>query len=88
MKADEGTAVQLTITTAIGGNWYLIQTAGKWQLSKLYTGKVAAQVIIEPNVAWKLFSKGIPPETAREKVVIKGNEKLGEVALEMVSVMA
>jgi hypothetical protein len=45
-------------------------------------------VIIDPDTAWRLFSKAIEPETAQQSVQIKGDTILGETALHMVSVMA
>lgn len=88
VEAEEGTVIQLTVATVIGGDWYLVRTAGKWRLTKSQTDNIAAQVIIEPDTAWKLFSKGMTPERALEIVILKGDEKLGEAALQMVSVMA
>ena len=88
VAADDGTVIQLTITTAIGGDWYLIKTTDKWQLSKNSNDVVAAQIFIEPDTGWKLFSKGISPQAAREKVMIQGDERLGEGMLQMVAVMA
>jgi hypothetical protein len=43
---------------------------------------------MHPDTAWKLFSKGIKPEQAFEKIEILGDKKMGEVVLKMVSVMA
>lgn len=43
---------------------------------------------IVPKLAWKLFPKGIKPTDALEQVEIMGNRALGEIALQMVSVMA
>ena len=43
---------------------------------------------IDPDTAWRLFSKGISPEEALENVKIEGDEYLAKVALGMVSVMA
>ena len=45
-------------------------------------------VEIDPDTAWRLFSKGMRPEEALEKVKITGAQDLGKVALGMISVMA
>lgn len=88
IHAPEGTIVSLTVTTDIGGDWYLKRTADNWQLSKTHSGEPAAHLLIDPDTAWRLFSKGITPETAKQMVTITGDAALGETALHMVSVMA
>ena len=87
-KAAEGTVVGVTISSSIGGNWYIKMNKGQWNLTKEKEQAPHAEIIIDPCVAWKLFSKSIRPEEVKNKVVIKGNQQLGEIALHMVSVMA
>ena len=48
----------------------------------------ASEVIIDPDIAWKLFSKSLRPADVETKVRIMGNQALGHRVLEMVSVMA
>ncbi|RDC64197.1 maleylpyruvate isomerase N-terminal domain-containing protein [Adhaeribacter pallidiroseus] len=88
VNAEEGTTVQISVTTAAGGNWFLVRKAAQWTLLKAVTNKPDTQVIISPAIAWKLFSKSIRPEQIRNQVAIAGNKALGEVSLEMISVMA
>ncbi|OUJ73200.1 maleylpyruvate isomerase N-terminal domain-containing protein [Hymenobacter crusticola] len=87
VAAETGTVVQLTIPTDIGGSWYLQKTENSWTLVETAT-HVASEVVIPPDVSWRLFSKSLRPEHVREQLVIRGNQQLGEVALQMVSVMA
>jgi hypothetical protein len=88
VSADDGTTIQLSITTEVGGAWLLTRTGGKWNLSKHITDQPDAKIIIDPGTSWKLFSKSMTPAEAKNKVTIEGNQTLGEVALTMVSVMA
>jgi len=85
--AETGTTVQLTIPTKIGGSWYLKKAAERWVLTKPTT-EVTTEVSMPPDVSWRLFSKSIRPEHVREQIEMSGNQQLGEVALQMVSVMA
>ncbi|MGZ5285683.1 MAG: hypothetical protein ACXWB9_00795, partial [Flavisolibacter sp.] len=87
-EADEGTAVKVTITSEIGGSWTIERIDQRWQLLKNHSGVADAEVIMEPDIAWKLFSKSLRPHEIRSQVTINGNQQLGEVALNMVSVMA
>ena len=51
-------------------------------------GDPKASLEIDPVTSWKLFSKGMSPSEARDKIVISGNEELATVTLQMLSVMA
>lgn len=86
--AAKGTTIQVTIATEAGGDWFLEKGTQGWQLIKDCTSSIAAQVIIEPDTAWKLFSKGIPPQQARGMVTFNGDVSLAEHALNLVAVMA
>lgn len=86
--AENGTIIKLTVTSDIGGSWFLIRENNNWILGKENNRATTAEISIDPNDAWVLFSKSIRPERIRHKINITGNEKLGEIALTMVSVMA
>lgn len=88
-KAKENTVVKVTVSGDIGGSWYVIKTADNWELKKSEEGlTITTEVIIDPDTAWKLFTKAIKPETAKMRAEIIGDEKLANVALGMLSVMA
>lgn len=87
IAAADGTAVQLNVATEIGGSWFLLRREGGWHLTKEIS-QAAAAVTIDPDVAWKLFTKGTTPQLAKEKAVIHGDAKLAEVALGLIAVMA
>jgi uncharacterized protein (TIGR03083 family) len=82
-----GTTVELAVTTEAGGKWY-IERKERWELVGEPTKPPAATVTMDPDTAWKLFSKSLRPADAGDKVTIGGNGPLGQVALGMVSVMA
>lgn len=82
------TVVKVTVTTGIGGSWQIIKKQEGWILSKDQTDSFKAHVLIDPQTAWKLFSKGMLPVEARSIVSIEGDEELGAIALTMLSVMA
>jgi uncharacterized protein (TIGR03083 family) len=84
----EGTTVQLNVTTEAGGTWFVERNTVKWQLKEQTDHTPAAVVTLDPDTAWKLFSKGMEVEEGAKAAVIQGDEELGMVALEMVAVMA
>jgi chromosome segregation and condensation protein ScpB len=45
-------------------------------------------ITMEDDLAWRVFTKGILKDEARELVEIRGNQGLGEKILETVSIIA
>lgn len=88
MDAKDGTTIKITVSSDAGGSWFLTRQNLKWVLEKSLTVTPDAEIKIDPDTAWKLFSKSWRPNQVMDKVSITGNQKLGEVALNMVSVMA
>lgn len=88
VEASDGTVVHTIVTTDAGGHWYLIRSENQWILTP--TGKKTPEATVEipAEITWKLFSKSIRPSEIRQRINIKGDQKLGEKVLEMVSVMA
>lgn len=86
ISAKEGTTVSVVVTSEIGGSWSIHRTQKGWEFTD--SVKADATVCMNPDIAWKLFSKGITPEEAHSQVRISGNEKLALTTLKMVSVMA
>ena len=87
-RAEEGTTIQFTIDTEIGGSWFISRNNNGWQLSQQAHSVIHASLIIQPDTAWKLFTKGISPAVAMETSLISGDEKLAVVGLTLVAVMA
>ncbi len=85
--ASEGTVIKITITGEGGGDW-LLQKKEQWEFIPVSSTNVQAQVIIDGSIAWKLFSKSWRKQDALPYITIEGDKQLGEVVLEMISVMA
>ncbi|MGH2622529.1 MAG: maleylpyruvate isomerase N-terminal domain-containing protein [Sphingobacterium sp.] len=88
IQADNGTTVKMTIKSEIGGSWLLIRTDNKWVLSKSEIQFPTTEIIIDPDLSWKLFSKSLRPEQIIDQIEVIGRRDLAETALNMVSVMA
>ena len=86
--AADGTTVQITIDSSIGDSWYLQRINGNWTLLTIPNNPIAAQLLMAPDTAWKIFTKGMDPSTALENCRLSGNAALGRVALNLVAVMA
>jgi hypothetical protein len=88
VDAKEGTIVKVSIPTEIGGQWYVLKSEDSWKFIEDIQSQPNAEVSIDPDIAWRLFSKSLRPKDVEGHIQISGNEKLGKVALEMISVMA
>jgi uncharacterized protein (TIGR03083 family) len=86
--ANTGALIRVHITGKAGGNWYLLKAADAWALIKNTDITPDAIVTLSPDIAWKVFTKGIDPQTALEASEISGNINLGENLFNMVAVMA
>jgi len=87
VNAPKGAVVKVTITGVGGGDWYLIEN-DQWQLSDMKIEQANAHTVIDGNIAWKLFSKSWRRKDVLDYVTIEGDKKLGDVVLDMISVMA
>jgi len=87
-EAPEGTSMAVHIEGEAGGDWCLICQEGRWQLYSGSEPNSSTRVVMDQNLAWRLFTKAITPQVARVQVQIEGNQRLGERILPMVSIMA
>jgi hypothetical protein len=89
VQAPSGTVVQIKVPGDIGGAWHIEKMNNGWQLTEGSTANNAAAIVsVSPELAWKLFSKGVSAAAALPQVNISGDQILGTVALQMLSVMA
>jgi hypothetical protein len=87
VEANEGTLVGLTISGESGGRWTIRREAAKWNLYLDAGREPHAEVVIDEDMAWRLFTKGVTKEEARAKARIRGDRSLGDRALEMISII-
>lgn len=88
VPAERGTVVTLEISTDIGGTWSVVKTDKGWVLDKSIGRGAQSKVIMDPDTAWKLFSKSWTPEQVTDKVHLSGEVSLAKQVLNIVAVMA
>lgn len=82
-----GTAVTFHVTGEAGDTWSLVRREDGWDLFAGAPGAPAAVVTLSDDAAWRLFTKGLKGEAARERVAIAGEGALGEPALRALAIM-
>lgn len=87
-EAPEGTLVVLTISGEAGGRWALLRERGAWNLTVEGADGPDAEVIVDEDAAWRMFTKGLSREEALGRMTIVGNRALGMRVLDMVSIIA
>jgi uncharacterized protein (TIGR03083 family) len=88
VDSEDATLIALTITGDSGGRWFLLRENGQWNLYIEAAAPVDAEFVIDQDVAWRLFTKGISKDEALAMVTLIGDESLATKALDMVSVIA
>ena len=88
IAAAENTRVQLRLEGEAGGVWCLRKGAKGWELLVGEMEKPSAEVTLKSADAWKVFTRGLSGQQARERARIRGDESLGAKVLQTVSVIA
>jgi uncharacterized protein (TIGR03083 family) len=88
LDAPEQTLVALTISGESGGRWFLLREHGRWALYLELERLPQAEVILDQDAAWRLFTRGIDRDTAQAQARVAGDRHLGSQILEMVSIIA
>ena len=88
VQAEEGEVIKVNISGDCGGNWYLYRSEYKWILVTECLFHPTCTITIAPEIAWRLFTKGIKPEEAKTYINIAGNELYGNKIFDMLAVMA
>lgn len=82
----EGTSLIVEIVGDAGGKWSIIRKGGKWQFD--HSERLSdAQVFIDQNITWMLFSKGIDIIEAGQYWQVIGDQELGRHVLTMKTFM-
>jgi len=88
VTASKGTVATLTITGNSGGRWSVMREQDGWELFSGSTAGPTAEMILDEDSAWRLFTRGLTADQARARAVLKGDPVLGLQVLKMVSIIA
>jgi uncharacterized protein (TIGR03083 family) len=86
--APAGTLLLFEIAGECGGQWLLARDRDGWELVKESAAEPAARVTIPQEIAWRVFTKGIDRDLAREQIQIQGDPQLGNLVLDLTAIVA
>ena len=72
-----GTVLEFHFSGDCGGDWWLYRECDSWRLAANSPGKATSRVTIPGEIAWRIFTKGIDPDSASAQVRVEGNQDLG-----------
>ncbi|MGW0712072.1 maleylpyruvate isomerase family mycothiol-dependent enzyme [Streptomyces sp. NPDC002643] len=95
--APAGTQIEVLVEGPSGGRWTATATAtstsaatttaGRWSLAHPPTGSPTASVLLDPETAWRLCTRGIEPATALGRARVQGEHRLAEAVCQVVSIV-
>jgi uncharacterized protein (TIGR03083 family) len=83
-----GTAISIDVGLERPFVRFLVKNQDSWQIKNEHDGEQRASLTVPPSIAWKLFTKAIRPEEARDQISFEGDSILANVALNLIAVMA
>ena len=86
-NAPVGTTLLLEISGACGGTWALSKNADNWGFLSRYPEKSDCRVTVPEEIAWRMFTKGVPRETVVAQVKIEGNQALAAGVLQLTAIV-
>jgi|HigsolmetaAR202D_1030399.scaffolds.fasta_scaffold00026_17 uncharacterized Actinobacterial protein TIGR03083 len=84
----DGSAVTVRILGEAGGAWSLMREDDAWQLYSGNAPQPSALIEIDQDSAWRLFTKGLSIDTARERARIVGDFALAEHFFGLLAIIA
>jgi hypothetical protein len=88
LAPDPGSRVQLEVTGPGGGTWTIWPQQGAWAVDRGPSIQDAAALVrLSADTLWRVATRGITVETARERATITGDQVLGSAVLTLVAII-
>ena len=78
VSALEGSSIHIEISGECGGSWVLSKGAEGWRFLDRFPETMACKVTLPQAIAWRVFTKGIERNAAREQSQVEGDSGLAE----------
>lgn len=86
-KGNKGETIKFTFKGNTDKNWFLLFNEN-WELFTELDNNPDCEVIIQNEIAWRIFTKGINRKEAIQQSEIIGNREIGLKIFDMIAVMA
>jgi hypothetical protein len=83
----DGTCVQIQVTGTGGGTWTAQRRDAIWTIDRGPAAQSAALVELSSDCFWRVATRGMTVETAREQALISGDQTLGAAVLNLVAIV-
>ena len=87
VAAPDNAALLIEISGDCGGQWRLLRSHETWNFSTDLPPHITSHITIPQSIAWRIFTKGIDYESARDQVTITGDKALAEHVLRLVAIV-
>ncbi len=90
VEAPAETTVEVHISGDSGGFWRVQKPSdsGPWSFARISKTAANTTVSIDQELAWRLFTRGVSPSDAMSPVEAKGDSRIVEAVLNMVTILA
>jgi uncharacterized protein (TIGR03083 family) len=89
VTAQPGAVAQVHVAGESGGDWFLSREDDAWTFTSTAEARgIVAKTTIPEEIAWRIFTKGIDRESARQRVTIVGDEAIGSAVLQSIAIVA
>jgi uncharacterized protein (TIGR03083 family) len=86
-SAPVGTVVRVRVPGPAGGQWAAARRIDRWSLDHDAPAVVAAEVEIDADTLWRLATRGITVQAARNQATMRGDTTLSSAVLDLVSIV-
>ena len=70
-----------------GGAWAVVREREGWRLYICDDGQLSANVTLDQEVAWRLFTKGVARDEAMRGAFVEGDRALAAIVFDTVSII-
>jgi uncharacterized protein (TIGR03083 family) len=88
ISAEPGAGLHIRVTGPGGGSWTIRRRDATWAVHHGSPAQPAAALVqLSSDGLWRVATRGIPVETAREQAAVSGDQALGSAALNLVAII-
>jgi hypothetical protein len=88
VAAETGDIARVHVPGECGGTWHVERTSDGWILvAAADPARVVSTTTIPPEIAWRIFTKGISTADARQRVALEGDRRIASAALNTIAIV-